>query len=103
MEPWIVPGLIAIIGLLLIWCWNSLSQRIQDGQKTTEKAYEHIGKRIDRLEENIRSDVKSMNDRIDRDLDYHLAEYRGHNPPPIQPSDRDIPECVKINPPEATP
>ncbi|MCY3778018.1 MAG: hypothetical protein OXH11_18735, partial [Candidatus Aminicenantes bacterium] len=45
---------------------NSLSQRIQDGQKTTEKAYEHFGKRIDRLEENIRSDVKSMNDRIDR-------------------------------------
>ena len=95
MEPWIVPGLIAIIGLLLIWCWNSLSQRIQDGQKIAEKAYEQIGKRIDRLEENIRSDVKSMNERSDRHLENHPTENRGENPPPFQPSDREIPELVR--------
>ena len=95
MEPWIVPGLIAIIGLLVIWCWNSLSQRIQDGQKATEKAYEQIGKRIDRLEENIRSDINSMNARIDRHLENHPTEYRGQNPPPFQPSHREIPELVR--------
>ena len=60
MDSLLVPGLlsivgalVAIVGALVVCFWKSLRQQIQ------------------RLEDNLRSDIKSLNDRIDRHLEMH--------------------------------